>query len=110
MQNCPSKTKPTKVQRCASQQNCALMSQMGQSLQIDTPAPPAQCPLYPRGLSGTPCHLFDRHHIETNLLILQSNLPAKKKSGNSICLIGLKMRGGQQGHRSLQGFIEEFQH
>ena len=26
----------------------ALMSELGQSLQIDTPAPPAQCLLYPR--------------------------------------------------------------
>ena len=37
MQNCPSRTKPTKGQRCASQQNWLPNAAMGQSLQIDTP-------------------------------------------------------------------------
>jgi hypothetical protein len=45
MQNCPSRTKPTKGQCCASQQNWPPNAAMGQSLHIDKPGASAQCPL-----------------------------------------------------------------
>ena len=45
MQNCRSRTKPTKGQRCASQQNWSTNDAMGHFRQIGTLPPLTRCPL-----------------------------------------------------------------
>src|SRR5262245_15234832 len=45
MQNCSSRTKPTKGQRCASQQNWPTNDAMGHFRQIGTLPPLTRCPL-----------------------------------------------------------------
>jgi hypothetical protein len=45
MQNCPSRTKPTKGQRCASQQNWPANDAVGQSRHVGALSTLAECPL-----------------------------------------------------------------
>ena len=46
--NCPSRTKPTKAQRCASQQNWLANDAVGHSRRLFAPDELAACPLYLR--------------------------------------------------------------
>ena len=48
MQNCPSRTKPTKGRRCASQQTDRRLAERGQKRRIKAGSSFVRCPLYPQ--------------------------------------------------------------